>query len=201
MIRLIAGLVLISWLNLASAEGDAERGSTLTATCVACHGDDGNSLAGSFPNIAGQNEKYLLKQLRDMKSGARAQNLMVGIVDLLSDQDMQDLAAFYAGKTAAESVADPELALQGEHIYRSGIARKGVAACSACHSPTGQGNDLASFPKLAGQWTEYTEAQLKAFRVGERHNDGESKMMRLSAMDLSDAEIAAVASYIAGLRK
>ena len=201
MIRLIAGLVLISWLNLASAEGDAERGSTLTATCVACHGDDGNSLAGSFPNIAGQNEKYLLKQLRDMKSGARAQNLMVGIVDSLSDQDMQDLAAFYAGKTAAESVADPELALQGEHIYRSGIARKGVAACSACHSPTGQGNDLASFPKLAGQWTEYTEAQLKAFRVGERHNDGESKMMRLPAMDLSDAEIAAVASYIAGLRK
>ena len=201
MIRLIAGLVLIMWLSVALAGGDAERGSTLTATCVACHGDDGNSLAGSFPNIAGQNEKYLLKQLRDMKSGARAQNLMVGIVDTLSDQDMEDLAAFYAGKTAAESVADPELALQGEHIYRSGIARKGVAACSACHSPTGQGNDLASFPKLAGQWSEYTEAQLKAFRVGERHNDGESKMMRLSAMDLSDAEIAAVASYIAGLRQ
>ena len=201
MIRLIAGLVLMSWLNVALAEGDAERGSTLTATCVACHGNDGNSLAGSFPNIAGQNEKYILKQLRDMKSGARAQNLMVGIVDTLSDQDMQDLAAFYAGKTAAESAADPELALQGEHIYRSGIARKGVAACSACHSPTGQGNDLASFPKLAGQWAEYTEAQLKAFRVGERHNDGESKMMRPSALDLSDAEIAAVASYIAGLRQ
>ena len=201
MIRLIAGLVLMSWLNVALAEGDAERGSTLTATCVACHGNDGNSLAGSFPNIAGQNEKYILKQLRDMKSGARAQNLMVGIVDTLSDQDMQDLAAFYAGETAAASAADPELALQGEHIYRSGIARKGVAACSACHSPTGQGNDLASFPKLAGQWAEYTEAQLKAFRVGERHNDGESKMMRLSAMDLSDAEIAAVASYIAGLRQ
>ena len=201
MIRLIAGLVLTSWLNVALAAGDAERGSTLTATCVACHGNDGNSLAGSFPNIAGQNEKYLLKQLRDMKSGARAQNLMVGIVDTLSDQDMQHLAAFYAGETAAESAADPELALQGEHIYRSGIARKGIAACSACHSPTGQGNDLASFPKLAGQWAEYTEAQLKAFRVGERHNDGESKMMRLSAMDLSDAEIAAVASYIAGLRR
>ena len=201
MIRLIAGLVLTSWLNVALAAGDAERGSTLTATCVACHGNDGNSLAGSFPNIAGQNENYLLKQLRDMKSGARAQNLMVGIVDTLSDQDMQDLAEFYAGETAAESAADPELALQGEHIYRSGIARKGVAACSACHSPTGQGNDLASFPKLAGQWAEYTEAQLKAFRVGERHNDGESKMMRLSAMDLSDAEIAAVASYIAGLRQ
>ena len=72
MIRLIAGLVLMGWLNVALAEGDAERGSTLTATCVACHGNDGNSLAGSFPNIAGQNEKYLLKQLRDMKSGARA---------------------------------------------------------------------------------------------------------------------------------
>ena len=153
MIRLIAGLVLIMWLSVALAGGDAERGSTLTATCVACHGDDGNSLAGSFPNIAGQNEKYLLKQLRDMKSGARAQNLMVGIVDTLSDQDMEDLAAFYAGKTAAESAADPELAHQGE--MRSGIAR-GVAACSACHSPTGQGNDLASFPKLAGQWSEYT---------------------------------------------
>jgi cytochrome c553 len=76
-----------------------------------------------------------------------------------------------------------------------------VAACTACHSPTGQGNALATFPRLAGQWAEYTEAQLKAFRVGERKNDGESKMMRLSAMDLNDREIAAVASYLAGLRQ
>jgi cytochrome c553 len=201
MIRLLMALVLASTLGSALAEGDAERGKTLTATCVACHGDNGNSLAGSFPNIAGQSEKYLLKQLRDMKSGARAQNLMAGMVDGLSDQDLQDLAAYYTAQPAAEGAANPELALEGEHIYRSGIARKGIAACTACHSPTGQGNALATFPRLAGQWAEYTEAQLKAFRVGARKNDGESKMMRLSAMDLSDREIAAVASYLAGLRQ
>jgi cytochrome c553 len=88
----------------------------------------------------------------------------------------------------------------GESIYKAGIARKGVAACTGCHSPTGAGNGLAGFPKIGGQWAEYIETQLKAFRSGARGNDGDSKMMRLSAMDLSDDEINAVSSYIAGLR-
>ncbi|MDB4567481.1 cytochrome c4 [Pseudomonadales bacterium] len=182
------------------AAGDAKQGEALTATCLACHGSDGNSLAGSFPNIAGQNEAYLYKQLVDIQTGARSAVLMTGILDGLTPQNLEDLAAYYASQTPAQGAADPALVALGESIYKAGIARKQVAACTGCHSPTGQGNGLAKFPMLAGQWAEYTEAQLKAFRSGTRGNDGDSRMMRISAMDLSDPEIKAVASYIAGLR-
>ena len=182
------------------AAGDAKQGEALTATCLACHGSDGNSLAGSFPNIAGQNEAYLYKQLVDIQTGARSAVLMTGILDGLTPQNLEDLAAYYASQTPAQGAADPALVALGESIYKAGIARKKVAACTGCHSPTGQGNGLAKFPMLAGQWAEYTEAQLMAFRSGARGNDGDGKMMRISAMDLSDAEIKAVASYIAGLR-
>lgn len=181
------------------AEGNAERGKTLNQTCVACHGEVGNSLAGTFPNIAGQNEKYLLKQLKDIKSGERQAPLMTGILDNLDEQDLEDLAVFYSGQQTEVGAADPALAPLGEQIYRSGISRKGVAACAGCHSPTGQGNALASVPGLSGQWPEYTTGQLKAFRSGARVNDGDARMMRLSAMDLSDHEIDAVASYLYGL--
>ena len=182
------------------AAGDAKQGEALTATCLACHGSDGNSLAGSFPNIAGQNEAYLYKQLVDIQTGARSAVLMTGILDGLTSQNLEDLAAYYASQTPAQGAADPALVALGESIYKAGIARKKVAACTGCHSPTGQGNGLAKFPMLAGQWAEYTEAQLMAFRSGARGNDGDGKMMRISAMDLSDPEIKAVASYIAGLR-
>ena len=182
------------------AAGDAKQGEALTATCLACHGSNGNSLTGSFPNIAGQNEAYLYKQLVDIQTGARSAVLMTGILDGLTSQNLEDLAAYYASQTPAQGAADPALVALGESIYKAGIARKKVAACTGCHSPTGQGNGLAKFPMLAGQWAEYTEAQLMAFRSGARGNDGDGKMMRISAMDLSDAEIKAVASYIAGLR-
>ena len=200
MYKLILSLGFILVSAGVFADGDAARGDALTATCVACHGTDGNSPAGSFPNIAGQNESYLYKQLVDIQSGARSAVLMTGILDGLNPQDLADLAAYYASQVAAQGAADPTLVALGESIYKAGIARKKVAACTGCHSPTGQGNGLAKFPMLAGQWAEYTEAQLRAFRSGARGNDGESKMMRISAMDLSDAEIKAVASYIAGLR-
>ena len=200
MVRILVALAMGMAVSLAYAEGDAARGETLTAACVACHSNDGNSLAGAFPSIAGQHSKYLLKQLKDIKSGARSSPLMVGLLDNMSDQDLEDISAFYASKTAAQGAASADLAEQGEVIYRAGIKRKHIAACSACHSPNGQGNGPAAFPALAGQWPEYTESQLKAFRTGERENDGDSKMMRLTAMDMSDAEIAAVASYIRGLR-
>jgi len=200
MLRVIWSLCLIGLGQMAFAGGDAARGEALTGTCVACHGTDGNSLAGSFPNIAGQNPAYLLKQLQDIQSGARSAVLMTGILDGMSQQDLEDLSAFYAGQTAGVGAADPALVSLGESIYKAGIARKQVAACSGCHAPSGDGNGLAGFPKIGGQWAEYTETQLKAFRSGDRRNDGDSKMMRLSAMDLSDEEIAAVSSYIAGLR-
>ena len=197
-LMIMLGLFLVSAGVLAA--GDAKQGEALTATCLACHGSNGNSLTGSFPNIAGQNEAYLYKQLVDIQTGARSAVLMTGILDGLTSQNLEDLAAYYASQAPAQGAADPALVALGESIYKAGIARKKVAACTGCHSPTGQGNGLAKFPMLAGQWAEYTEAQLMAFRSGARGNDGDGKMMRISAMDLSDAEIKAVASYIAGLR-
>ena len=203
-VRLNLVMSLLVLLGLApaiyGAEGNPIKGQSLNATCIACHGKDGNSIAGSFPNIAGQGENYLYKQMTEIQSGVRAAPLMAGILDNMSDQDLKDLAAYYSGQSPATGAAKADLAALGEEIYRAGIARKQIAACTACHSPTGQGNDPAGFPALQGQWPEYTVAQLKAFRSGERMNDGDSKMMRLIAMDLSDTEIEAVASYLRGLR-
>lgn len=197
--NLLIGALLVLLSSQVAARGDAERGKQLTGTCVACHGEDGNSLAGSFPSIAGQNEKYLTKQLQDIQSGARSAVLMTGMLNNLEAQQLEDLAAYYSQQTAKIGAADPRLVELGESIYRSGIERKKLAACTACHSPTGSGNGPAAYPSLSGQWPAYTISQLEAFRSGERSNDGDSRMMRLIAMDLSDTEIAALASYIYGL--
>lgn len=180
--------------------GDPERGKTLTTTCQACHGPDGKSPTDAFPSLAGQHEKYLLKQMQDQLAGDRVIAVMTGLLDNYSEQDLVDIAAYYASQKAQQGAADPETVELGEQIYRAGIPRKQIAACSACHSPTGSGNNFAKFPQLAGQWPAYTVSQLKMFRTGERHNDGESRMMRAIAMDMSDEEIEAVANYIYGLR-
>lgn len=196
-------LVLAAFLSLstgAAAQGNAEAGKALTGACIACHGEDGNSLVGAFPNIAGQTRQYLLKQLREIQSGERPVPTMTGMLDNLSAQDLEDIAAYYASNERAYGAANAELAQLGESIYRTGIKRKSIAACTACHSPTGTGNGPAGFPALAGQWPDYTEQQLKAFRDGARHNDGDAGMMRATAEDMSDREIAAVAAYLYGLR-
>ena len=179
--RLIKLVLLLVISPAFAMEGDAERGSKLVMLCAACHGQDGNSLVGTFPNIAGQNDRYLVKQMSDMKTGARSAPLMTGMLDAFDEQQLRDIAAFYSSKKAAVGAANPVLAELGETIYRSGVKRKQIAACTACHSPTGQGNDPAAFPALSGQWPEYTEAQLKAFRSGDRQNDGDSRMMRITS--------------------
>ena len=191
---------LITMLSVAANAADPEKGQSLAVTCLACHGETGNSPAPTFPNIAGQNQQYLLKQLKDIQSGDRAVPTMAGILDNFTESDLADIAAFYASQERAYGAADPELVELGENIYRAGIPRKNVAACMACHSPTGMGNGPAKFPSLAGQWPEYTVAQLKAYQAGERDNDGESMMMRTTALDLNDREMRAVASYLYGLR-
>ena len=125
--------------------------------------------------------------------------MMTGILDNLDDQQLKDIAAFYSQQEGKIGQTDPELVSLGESIYRAGIKRKQVAACAACHSPNGSGNGPAGFPSLSGQWPEYTASQLKAFRSGQRSNDGDSRMMRITSMDLSDREIEAIASYLSGL--
>tara|TARA_R110002110_G_scaffold205066_7_gene417097 strand:+ start:230439 stop:231074 length:636 start_codon:yes stop_codon:yes gene_type:complete len=186
-------------------KGDAAAGKAQTLVCSACHGADGNSAAPSFPKLAGQGEKYLVKQLKDIRDGARPIPTMIGQLDDKSNQDLADIAAFYASQPGSGSQADPELVALGEKVYRSGIAERNVAACVACHSPNGKGNAPAGFPALAGQHAEYIALQLREYRKGYedptgRTNDGETKIMRTTAFGLSDMEIEAVASYAAGLK-
>lgn len=199
MFRLLVGITTLFLSVSLMAQGDPAKGQGMTAVCAACHGQDGNSPAGAFPSIAGQNSRYLVKQMQEIKSGERSSPVMTGLLDNLGDQDLEDIAAYYEGQVSKHGAAKADLVRLGETIYRAGIKRKNIAACTACHSPTGQGNGPAGFPTLAGQWPEYTEAQLRAFRSGERTNDGDSRMMQITAMDLSDEEIVAVSSYIYGL--
>lgn len=184
--------------------GNAEAGKGNVVVCGACHGADGNS-AAPFPKLAGQGEKYLLKQLRDIRDGARPIATMVGQLDNKSDQQLADIAAYYASQSRTGGRTDPDLLALGGKIYRGGISERNVAACTACHSPTGAGNAPAGFPALAGQHAQYVADQLRAYRKGNddptgRTNGGDAKIMRTTAAGLSDKEIEAVSSYVAGLK-
>ncbi len=181
----------------------------MTAVCAACHGADGNSAAATFPKLAGQNAKYLLKQLNDIQSGARPIPTMIGQLDNMSADDLAAIADFYASQAPTGGQADPDKVELGQKIYRAGNSKTGVAACAACHGARGDGNGPAGFPSLAGQHADYIASSLRAFRIGSentleenpagRTNDGDGRMMRDVAARMSDNEIDAVASYIAGL--
>ncbi|HIZ51668.1 MAG TPA: cytochrome c4 [Candidatus Pseudomonas excrementavium] len=202
MNKLLVSLVLS--LGVAGSahalQGDAEAGQGKVAVCAACHGNDGNSIMPNWPNLAGQGERYLLKQLVEIKEGVRVVPEMTAIVANMSEQDLADAAAYYATQTPAVGAADPELVARGEAIYRGGDIATGLPACTGCHSPTGQGNDPAAYPQLAGQHATYTAKQLTDFREGNRVNDGDAMIMRTVASRLSNKDIEAVASYIQGLR-
>lgn len=195
-----ATLWALGLTGMAVAQGDAAAGAEKITVCLACHGQDGNmSQIDNVPKIGGQNEAYLLKQLVEIKSGARVAPLMTGMLNALDEQGMADVAAYYASQPAPQGATDPDKLALGESIYRAGIADVGVAACTACHSPDGQGLASAGYPALGGQDTAYTELQLRAFRDGARQND-DAEIMRSVAARLNDAEIEALASYVAGLR-
>ncbi len=192
--------VLLATVSVAHATGDAAAGKDKVMVCGACHGADGNSMVGTFPKLAGQGEKYLIKQMKDVQSGARQIVTMTGLLDNMSDKDLADIAAYYASQTQSPGVAQDELLDIGERIFRAGNSETGVAACSGCHSPRGLGNAPGGFPRLAGQHADYLASTLKAYQTETRMNDGDSKIMRGVAARLSDKEIKAVANYIAGLR-
>ena len=195
--------------NQALAVGDATAGESKVAVCSACHGSDGNSMVASFPKLAGIGEKYMTAQLRMIKSGERVIVEMTGILDASSDQDLQDMAAYYDSQTIQITgaqditligISDPDEALDfGENVYRGGNMKTGVAACTGCHSPSGKGNNPAGYPALGGQYAGYIEKQLLAYRRGERASGGNAKIMQGVAANLSDKEIKAVANYISGL--
>lgn len=214
------GLMAIAQGSVAA--GDAAAGADKVAVCAACHGADGNSPLPTFPKLADLGEKYLLKQLRDIQAWdletdanekstvGRAVPEMTGMLTDKTDQDLQDIAAYYADQ-AIQLTGAKDLQVKvnsgvtvdglelGEKIYRAGNLANGVPACTGCHAPDGHGNPPAGFPRLSGQYAEYVEKQLVAFRSGNRTNDGDQMIMRLVAEKMSDAEIKAVANFVAGL--
>ncbi len=208
LIMVLAGLaVSASTTVLANSElkGDPAAGKARSATCAACHGADGNSTNPEWPKLAGQSESYLLKQLQNFKAGADAADgrynaSMAPMVAPLSEQDMADLAAYFASQVPKAGEADQALVELGKQVYKGGNNASGVAACAACHGPNGNGNPAAKFPMLAGQHSKYTTIQLEAFSKGQRTNDA-GQMMRNIANKMTDAEMAAVAEYIAGLQQ
>lgn len=181
--------------------GDIEAGKAKSITCGACHGADGNSVNPVWPSLAGQHATYAVAQLQAFKSGSRSEPLMLGQVMTLSDEDMRNLAVYFASMpAAAKAVADPSTVDRGQRLYRGGDRDNNSAACIACHGPTGRGNPAAAYPSLKGQYATYTAAQLRAYASGARQSDGPTKIMRDIASSLSEEDIVAVASYIQGLQ-
>ncbi len=178
--------------------GDAEAGKTKAAACAACHGADGNSLIPVNPSLAGQNAKYLVAQLQYFKTGERDNAIMKGMAAALSDQDMADIAAYYAAQKPKIGAADETLVHRGEQIYRGGDKEANIPACIGCHGPQGEGNPGSNYPSLAGQNSDYVRSQLYAYRKEQRVNPKADIMMGVTRY-MSDKDIDAVSSYIQGL--
>jgi cytochrome c553 len=187
--------------DAASENGRLEKGKEKAGQiCHACHGLDGNGIPVQplWPKIAGQHPRYIYKQLNNFKNGERWNAQMSPMAMPLTDEEMRNLAAYYSAQEQQGGVAEKSLVALGRQIYRGGNPQSGVPACSGCHGPTGRGSNLARFPRIAGQYSEYTDQTLKMFREEQRHNDPNG-MMRGVAKNLSDEEIAALAAYVEGL--
>ena len=204
-VMLLAGTLTLPAAGAQGAQADLARGQQIAnQVCAACHAADGNSVIAVNPVLAGQHADYTVKQLMNFKSqdgrpAERPNPVMAGMSATLSTEDMRNVAAYFESqKPTPRAARDPQLVKLGQAIYRGGILSKNVAACTACHGPTGAGMP-AQYPRLAGQFAEYITTQLKTFRSGERANDP-NRTMRAVAEKLSDREIAAVAEYISGLR-
>ena len=210
-INILVSILLLAISATSLASGDAEAGQAKSATCMACHGLAGNSTIPNYPKLAGQGEGYILKQLQEFKSGVRDNAIMAGVVSLLSEQDMMDIAAYYSIQTISENSAkaDEKTIELARKIYLGGKKDTQTTACIACHGPKGLGIPSAKFPALSAQHADYIASQLKAFRLYSineqtgsdevsRDNDYEG-MMRNVAKGLTTVEIEALAEYIAGL--
>lgn len=182
-------------------DGSFEAGKTKAVRCGACHGSDGNSVNPQWPSIAGQHAPYIVRQLEAFQNGERTNILMSSQAMTLTEQDMNDVAVYFAAQSAAaKSVADPGLVEKGEALYRGGNKESGAAACLTCHGPTGRGNPSAKYPLLRGQYASYVAATLREYATDDRKSDGATKIMRDIAKRLSEDDIVAVAAYVQGLR-
>ncbi|MBU2919529.1 MAG: cytochrome c553 [Psychrosphaera sp.] len=198
--------MLVGLIGSAQAtEGNAEAGKTKSATCAACHGADGNAAVAIYPKIAGQHAGYIYKQLKEFKLGmtssgkeGRYDPVMSGMAAPLSDQDMKDVAAYFASQTMSSGSTPEDVVEVGQDLYRGGDMERGIPACLACHGPRGVGHSLAGFPKISFQHPDYIKAQLEKFRDGTRTNDMNG-MMRDIAVKLTDKDIEILSKYMSGL--
>jgi cytochrome c553 len=200
--KLLSALLLVAVLGCSTpalAAGSVEAGQAKSATCGACHGMDGNSLSPEWPNLAGQHASYIERQLKAFKAAERQNDLMSPMAMILSDEDMTDLAAYFATQTPRGGETEPSKLNLGQRVYRAGNVSGGVMACAGCHGPNGRGNPLAGYASIQGQHATYVANQLRAYKAGTRQTDP-NQMMRNVAALLSDEEIDAVASYVQGLR-
>lgn len=196
---LISVPIMMALASVPAAAADAQAGQAKAAPCAACHGVDGNSPNPIWPKLAGQHPQYLVKQIMDFKNKVRNDPLMSPQAALLAtDQDVADVAAYFASQEQTIGTAKADMVELGEQIYRGGNIDSGVPACTGCHGPAGMGNPLAKFPRISGQHADYTKKQLTDFRAGNRMNDANT-MMRGVAVRMTDEEIAAVSQYIQGL--
>ena len=193
--------IFLALILINPAYSDVEKGKELSASCAACHGDDGISLNPVWPKLAGQNPKYLASQLHEFKKGPdgnRNNAVMYGIAVNLSDQDIEDLSEYYSSLKSTVGLTKDEYLELGRNIYRGCNMEIKMQACISCHGPNGQGNYAAAIPMLSGQHSQYTYQQLKNFQTSIRSNDY-NKMMRNIVHRMTDEEMKAVASYIEGL--
>lgn len=198
----VISFLLLFCCTSALGAGDINLGKQKSEVCAACHGVDGNSSVPNWPSIAGQSEKYLIKELTEYRKGEKGLRFdasMYGMTQSLTDDDIANLAAFFASQKPIIGKAKQELVALGEKIYRGGNPKTGVPACGpSCHGIEGDGLSLAGIPRLSGQQPEYTADQLKKFRAGTRSDDPNG-IMRDIAKRMTDEEIQAVSSYVAGL--
>lgn len=213
---IVRGFVLVCVLGLSSSvfasevtapagggaflKGDAKAGEAKAAVCAACHGPKGNSAVPIWPKIAGQGAPYLYAQLKQFKEGGRKDPVMTAQAAVLSDQDMQDLAVYFAAQEQAPGVASKDAVAIAQKIFRGGDAVRGLPACASCHGPSGAGNPAAAYPRIGGQQADYTTLQLNAFRKGERKSGANGQIMTDVASRLTDEEVAKLASYLNGLQ-
>ena len=184
----------------AAAAGSVDAGRAKSATCAACHGVDGNSVTPDWPSLAGQHPSYIVRQLEAFKSGDRQNVTMMPFAQMLSEQDMLDVAAYFAAQKPTPKGADPALVSLGQQIYRGGVPERGIAACIACHGPGGHGNPFAAYPRIGGQHSAYVAKTLQEYASGDRRSDVDAnQMMRNVAALLLEDEIRALASYVQGL--
>jgi len=199
--KLVAVLALAaSGVSTAAvAEGTKEAGQAKSVPCVACHGVDGNSANPEWPTLAGQHPSYIVRQLKAFRDGTRQNPLMTPMATGLSDQDIDDFAAYFSSQLMHGGETEPSKLKLGQKLYRAGDMKELAMACAGCHGPTGRGNPLAGYPSIQGQHATYVAAQLRAYRSSTRTTDP-NQMMRNVTARLTDDEIDAVASYVQGLR-